>query len=80
MFAAERQNKIKEILTEYKQINVSSLSSILNVTETTVRKDLEALEKEGFLFKTHGGAILNERHLDIQEGVYAYRISGGYLK
>jgi len=58
MFAAERQKKIKEILLEYKQINVSSLSKLIGVTEATARKDLEVLEKEGFLEKTHGGATL----------------------
>ena len=60
MFAAERISKIRDFLFEYKHVNVSTLSSILSVSEVTVRRDLEKLEKEGFLTKTHGGAIINE--------------------
>ncbi|GFZ30627.1 putative HTH-type transcriptional regulator YdjF [Clostridium zeae] len=60
MFAAERLRIIKSILLDKKHINVTSLSSMLNVTEVTIRRDLEKLESEGFLSRTHGGAILNE--------------------
>ncbi|MDD3840827.1 MAG: DeoR/GlpR family DNA-binding transcription regulator [Clostridia bacterium] len=60
MFAAERIEKIKELLYLYKHVDVTSLSSILSVSEATVRRDLEKLEKEGFLKRTHGGALLKE--------------------
>jgi DeoR family transcriptional regulator, fructose operon transcriptional repressor len=61
MFPAERINKIKEIITKTKQIDIASLSEALNVTEVTVRRDLEKLENENFLVRTHGGAVLNEK-------------------
>jgi len=68
MFAAQRLEKIKELLLEKKQIDVVTLSSILDVSEVTVRRDLEKLEEQGFLTKTHGGAILNESNTSsIQE-------------
>lgn len=60
MFATERYQKIRQILLEYKRAEVSKLSIILNVSEVTIRKDLERLEKEGFLIRTHGGAVINE--------------------
>lgn len=60
MFPAERLNKIKELLLEKKQLDVITLSKMLNVTEVTVRRDLEKLEEEGFLVRTHGGAIMND--------------------
>lgn len=60
LFATERQNRIKQMLMEYDKVGVSSLSEILDVSEVTVRKDLEKLEKEGFLIRTHGGAVLRE--------------------
>ncbi len=60
MFATERIKKIKQILLEYKKVDVSHLSQILSVSEVTVRKDLERLENDGFLTKIHGGAVLNE--------------------
>ena len=60
MFLPERLNIIKKILLEKKMIDVASLSSILSVSEVTVRRDLEKLESQGFLLRTHGGAILKE--------------------
>ena len=60
MFAAERLQKIKRILVEYKKVDVSNLSNLLSVSEVTIRKDLERLEVEGFLTRTHGGAVLIE--------------------
>jgi len=37
---------------------INDLCQILNTTAVTVRKDLDLLEKEGALKRTHGGAIL----------------------
>jgi DeoR/GlpR family transcriptional regulator of sugar metabolism len=37
------------------------LSQLLDVSEATIRRDLEWMETEGILTRTHGGAILNER-------------------
>ncbi len=59
MFKAERIHRIKEIIFERKQIDVATLSSLLNVTEVTIRNDLEQLEQSGFLTRYHGGATLN---------------------
>lgn len=59
MYKAERIQKIKEIITEQKRIDVSTLSLMLNVTEATIRTDLELLEKKGFVTRYHGGAALN---------------------
>lgn len=60
MFAPERIRLIKSILTDKKHINVSDLSNMLNVSEVTIRRDLEKLEKDNFLTRTHGGAIIND--------------------
>ena len=60
MFASQRINLIKQILLDEKQVNITSLALRLNVSDVTVRKDLDVLEKEGFLKKVHGGAILTE--------------------
>ena len=59
-FKTARLDKIKQIIKEKKQIDVSQLSSILSVSEVTVRSYLEMLEQEGFVIRTHGGAVLNE--------------------
>lgn len=60
MLVAERLKKIKEILLQKKHIDVATLSELLNVSEVTIRRDLDKLESEGFLIKTYGGAILKE--------------------
>ncbi|MGE5599513.1 MAG: DeoR/GlpR family DNA-binding transcription regulator [Bacteroidota bacterium] len=61
MFAAERQQRIRELMLKHKRLDVMTLSGLLAVTEVTVRRDLEKLEAEGFLTRMHGGAILNEQ-------------------
>jgi DeoR/GlpR family transcriptional regulator of sugar metabolism len=60
LFKAERLQKIREMVCEQKQVDVATLSKMLNVTEVTIRSDLEQLEKSGFLKRLHGGAVLNE--------------------
>ncbi len=57
MFALERQKRILEILNSNGAVWVSKLSTELGVTEETVRRDLEKLEKQEVLVRTHGGAI-----------------------
>lgn len=57
MFALERQKKILEILERDGAVSVARLSDVLEVTEETVRRDLEKLEKQECLRRTHGGAI-----------------------
>ncbi|MRH43759.1 DeoR family transcriptional regulator [Aquibacillus halophilus] len=57
MLVGERQHKIVEILNERKSIRVSELSNIFSVTEETIRRDLEKLEKDKKLSRSHGGAI-----------------------
>lgn len=61
MFLAQRLEKIKEIVSAYKSIDITTLSNMLDVSDVTVRKDLERLETDGFLTKIHGGAMLNEK-------------------
>lgn len=60
MFAIERLKIIKNYLTKENKAEVSTLSKVLGVSEVTIRRDLEKLEKEGFLSRTHGGAILKQ--------------------
>lgn len=62
MFKTERLKRIRDIIFERKQVNVTTLSTLLDVTEVTIRSDLEILEEEGFIVRTHGGAVLNEEY------------------
>ena len=60
MLAIERRNKILAILQKESRVVVSDLSKAFNVTEETIRRDLDKLEKDGFAKKAYGGAIINE--------------------
>ena len=68
MFAQERIRIIKSYLYENRQVEVHALSSMLGVSEVTIRRDLEKLEREGLLTRTHGGAILYEEPHPAREG------------
>jgi len=60
MFAIERLNKIKELLYKENRVDVMELSELFSVTEATIRRDLDKLEKSGILVKIYGGAVLNQ--------------------
>lgn len=56
MLKDERQDFIVGIVNSENIIEVSDLTSALNVTEMTIRRDLKELEKKGLLKRIHGGA------------------------
>lgn len=58
MLAIERKNEILNKLRAEQRVLVSELAARYGVTEETIRRDLDKLEKEGFATKTYGGAIL----------------------
>lgn len=57
MLAVSRRKEIVETLQHQQAVMVPELSKRYRVTEETIRKDLEKLEKEGLLKRTHGGAL-----------------------
>lgn len=59
MLPRERLELIKEIATKEKKVYVSKLSKKFKMTEETIRRDLDKLEKQGILTRSYGGAILN---------------------
>lgn len=66
MLAIERRNLIFEQIKAEKKVIVSDLSHKFNVSEETIRRDLDKLDKEGFVKKSYGGAVLNDDiYLDI---------------
>ena len=60
MLAAERRNHILEKIQEEKKVVVAELSRQFEVSEETIRRDLDRLEEEGHIIKGYGGAVLNE--------------------
>ena len=60
MLAAERRNEILAQLKEQGKVIVADLSKRYDVTEETIRRDLEKFERDGFAERTYGGAVLKE--------------------
>lgn len=59
MLAFERRERILKELYKNKKIYVNQLAARFNVTEETIRRDLEKMEKEEILTRSYGGASLN---------------------
>ncbi|HEY3418390.1 MAG TPA: DeoR/GlpR family DNA-binding transcription regulator [Armatimonadota bacterium] len=57
-FKEERWREILDILSREGRIRVADLAAQLSVSEATVRRDLEAMQAQGMLQRTHGGALL----------------------
>ena len=53
----ERKEKILQMLMDDNSVSVNNISEKLGVTVVTARSDLATLESEGFLVRTHGGAV-----------------------
>ena len=74
MLAIERRREILARLTANGKVIVSELAKYFEVTEETILRDLDKLDKEGLASKTYGGAVskLNasvDLPYNIREGV-----------
>ena len=54
-----RAGQILGLLSDRRKMDVSELAAVLQVSQVTVRKDLDALEAKGFVRRVHGFAELN---------------------
>jgi DeoR/GlpR family transcriptional regulator of sugar metabolism len=68
----DRHNKILKTVELLRTVSVQELKERLDVSEVTIRKDLNFLEDQGLILRTHGGARLaqdsNRMHtLNIRE-------------
>lgn len=75
MLTEERYQHILSILDERKAVTVSGLSEQLNISESTIRRDLNALADMGKLNKVFGGATAIRRSSGIFETDVADRSS-----
>ncbi|MDF2814712.1 MAG: yulB 2 [Paenibacillus sp.] len=57
MLVAERYEKIVQLVNDRGSMRVSELSELCQVTEETIRRDLDRLERAGRLLRSHGGAV-----------------------
>ena len=59
MFPEQRREKIIELLRENGSCRVQELKQIFQVSEPTIRQDLEILEQSGLIVRQHGGAFIS---------------------
>lgn len=52
-----RQAQINRIVDEREAVTVGELGQLLEVSEATIRRDLDSLAIDGFIVRTHGGAV-----------------------
>lgn len=60
MLDQERDNEIIKLLRLNGNVRVSELSKLLEVSEATIRRDLDNLHEKGQILRVHGGAVKNE--------------------
>lgn len=59
----DREKQILEILLKEKSVTVKELSKTLFISEPSVRRDLQRLERKNLIKRTHGGAVLEDTAL-----------------
>ena len=55
----KRHSKILEILSKNNRADVNTLAELLEVSQVTIRKDLDKLEERGLVCREHGYACIN---------------------
>lgn len=70
MLKSERLLQIQAMLNKYGKVEVSNLCRIFNVTEMTIRRDLNELEKQNLAIRSHGGAVAVRENADPQRPYY----------
>jgi len=58
-YEMNRLEKIIQLVSTEKKVDVNTLSTTLGVSKVTIRKDLDKLEAKGLLRREHGYAVLN---------------------
>lgn len=65
MLKFERQQEILNILRKKRTSTIKDISKEIFISEATVRRDIESLEKKGLLHRTYGAVILSEYVNDV---------------
>lgn len=67
MLTEKRRERILQLLKEKSSVTVAEMKELLNSSESTIRRDLTALDQEGKLVKVFGGAVLPEYSFNASE-------------
>lgn len=73
MLTKQRQDLLLKLLEERGSITVSEIKDILFASESTIRRDITALDREGKLVKVFGGAVATEQRVVSHEYTVAQK-------
>ena len=69
MLIVERQQRVLQMLRDRKAMELEELARELDVSASTIRRDLDALERDGIVERTHGGAVYIGQEQDSAESI-----------
>lgn len=61
LLPAQRRQRIVEFLKTHGAVTLTQLEQALQVSQSTLRRDLDSLANEGVVERTHGGALLRQQ-------------------
>ena len=64
MYKIERKSEIVNVLEQLGKVDVGELSARLGASRETIRRDLQEMEDDGILKRTHGGAVFARNYPD----------------
>ncbi|BDT67580.1 glucitol operon repressor [Comamonadaceae bacterium OS-1] len=62
LLPSQRRDRIVDFLRRHGAVTLQQLAQAMDASVSTLRRDLDALEAEGVLDRTHGGALLRQQH------------------
>ena len=74
MLTEKRHEQILKLLEERGSITVAEAKEILGTSESTIRRDITVLDREGKLVKVFGGAVSSVRN---EVSAYEYTVAQG---
>lgn len=74
MLTEKRQEEILKLVNQNGSVTVQELKDMFDASESTIRRDLNALHDMGVLVKVFGGAVKNESKIQVKDEKVALRI------
>lgn len=62
LLPSQRRDQIVDFLRRHGAVTLQQLAQAMDASVSTLRRDLDALEADGVLDRTHGGALLRQQH------------------
>ena len=62
LLPSQRRDRIVDFLRRHGAVTLQQLAQAMDASVSTLRRDLDALEADGVLDRTHGGALLRQQH------------------